>query len=577
MGNIQKYISEIISGKKNYNCEEFKDMILADHAKSGIKLFDNDSCAPFVQSGTLAEILTDRIYEGEHGQVSYDRVAVAMDYYDKQKKKDKQLSFAFNYRFSDVGNVDKTYDLFERAIIACGELSPKKEFGVRAKDKSTEKSFTAQETLVVENMARFEEMFEANYGKKPYEDAVSSTATILLLRALAQKGEEDAIDNLAEQLYPFIVRSIKTAVAKKDYLGDKKLYAVALELAEERLAKLNRVLGKDAVNVDLESVKKDARIFAELGRVNNNFKDYHINIYGVGTNPPISYVNKYGEMTVPDKVDEGIYDVVEDINDKIIGSVIDTHEEVFVSMLCALIHVETCDNYTPAARAQLEVAFALPLVQAANFLKDERARNLINSTIEKLAVAKDIEIDKNIFSKGKPKKSEKVEPVVEPVVEPIEEIEEEKQPPKKKAKTLTVEDVRKRFIKKLVSANNQYYKKIGEGKVKKEEAVTAHDNVAGIAGIMALEGKRLAMQPAEYVSMPKVSKTLPTAVVTEFVKTYLVSKADEIADRVGESEEEIEATKKEIESTKKEIGKFYTSRVKNGQISVEQVLGRDDN
>lgn len=578
MGNIQKYISEIISGKREYNCEEFKDMIIADHAKSGIKLFDNDSCAPFVQSGSLAEILTDRIYEGEHGQVSYDRVSVAMDYYDKQKKQDRQLSFAFNYRFSDVGNVDKTYDLFERAIIGCRELSANKEFGVRAKDKTTEKSFTAQETLVVENMARFEEMFEAEYGKKPYEDAVSSTATILLLRALAQKGEEDAIDNLAEQLYPFITRSIKTAVAKKDYIGDKKLYAIALELAEERLEKLNRALGKDAINVDLESLKKDARIFAELGRVNNKFKDYHINIYGVGTNPPISYVNKYGEMTVPDKVGDEIYDVIEDINDKIIGSVIDTHEEVFVSMLCALIHVETSDNYTPAGRAQLELAFALPLVQAANFLKDEKARLLINATIEKLAVAKDIEIDKKVFAKGKQKKGVKGEPVVEePVVEPIvEEPVVETVPTKRKPKPLTIEDVRKKFIKKFVSANNQYYNKIGEGKIKKEQAVIAHDNVAQIAGILGLEGKRLAMQPAEYVAMPKISKTLPTAVVTEFANAYLVSKAEEIIDRAGDSEEEIAATKKEIDDTRKEIGKFYTSRVKHGQISVEQVLGRDD-
>jgi len=76
--------------------------------------------------------------------------------------------------------------------------------------------------------------------------------------------------------------------------------------------------------------------------------------------------------------------------------------------------------------------------------------------------------------------------------------------------------------------------------------------------------------------MPKISKTLPTAVVTEFANAYLVSKAEEIIDRAGDSEEEIAATKKEIDDTRKEIGKFYTSRVKHGQISVEQVLGRDD-
>lgn len=585
MGNIQKYISEIVSGKKVFSGAEFKGAILSDHIKSGIMLFDNDSCAPFVQTGSLAEILTDRIYEGELGQVAYDRVANAIDYYDAQKKKDKQLSYAFNYHFQDVGSVDKTYELFERAIIGCGELSATKEFGVRAKDKTTEKSFTAQETLVVENMARFEEMFEEAYGKKPYEDAVSSTATILLLRALAQNGEEDAIDNLAEQLYPFIVRSIKTAVAKKDYLGDKKLYAVALELAQERLDKLNKVLGKDAITVDLEALKRDERIFAELGRVNNKFKDYHINIYGVGTNPPISYVNKYGEMIVPDKVSGDIYDIIEDINDKVIGSVIDTHEEVFVSMLCALIHAETSDNYSAAARAQLEMAFALPLAQAGNALGDEKVKVLINETFEKLAKTKGIEIDPAIFGKGKPqKKGKKGEDTVEPVVEEeaeeivpvVEEVIPEVEPQKKKAKPLTVEGVRKQFIRKLVSANNRYYDKIGAGKVKSSEIVTAHDNVAQIAGILGLEGKRLVSQPAEYVAMPKVSKTLPTAVVTEFTDAYLVSKAEEIVGAAGDSEEEIEMTKQAIATAKKDIEKFYTSRVKKGQISVEEVLGRDD-
>lgn len=596
MANIQKYIGEIISGKTAFKGVDFKKSILADFLKSGIMLFDNDSCAPFVQGAPLVELLTDRIYEGEHGQVAYEKVERAVSYYDQAKKKDSKLSYAFNYQFEDVGDITMTYEFFEKALKECGELSRENVFGVRAKDKSTAKSFTAHETLIVENMARFEEMFEEEYGKKcPYEDAATSIATILLLRAIAQKGEEDEIDNLAEQLYPFIVRSIKVAVAKKDYIGERKLYDIALDLAEQRIEKFNRVLGKGAIPVDLASLKRDEKIFSEIGRVNNKFKDYHINIYGVGANPPIGYVNLNGDIVVPDKVGVEIYDIIEEINDQIIGSVVDTHEEVFVSMLSALIHAETSDKYSAAARAQLEMVFALPLAQAVNALGDDKANELIKQTIDKLLGAEGIEIDKSALKKPttttrKPKKSEVVEEdqrepveevVPEEVVAPV--VEEEKGasvvvPPvrKREPKPLTVEEVRKKFIKKFVSENNKYYQKIGAGKVKATEVVAAHENVTMLAGILGLEGKRLVSQPAEYVAEPKVVRELPSAVMTEFADAYLVAKAEEIVRNAGETEEEIEATKQAIDSTKKEIGRFYTSRVKNGQISVEQVLGRDD-
>ena len=140
MANIQKYIGEIISGKTAFKGVDFKKSILADFLKSGIMLFDNDSCAPFVQGAPLVELLTDRIYEGEHGQVAYEKVERAVSYYDQAKKKDSKLSYAFNYQFEDVGDITMTYEFFEKALKECGELSRENVFGVRAKDKSTAKS-----------------------------------------------------------------------------------------------------------------------------------------------------------------------------------------------------------------------------------------------------------------------------------------------------------------------------------------------------------------------------------------------------------------------------------------------------
>ena len=576
MNNIKSYINGLIGTDKKFKASALKSAIYADYLSSGIMLFNNDATAPLVMEGNLVDVLSSRISEGSLGRVALDKVKALQDSYDAAKKKDSKLSYTFGVKFNDVGSVSNTFRIFKSAIEGTGELIDG-EFKAKSNNKNLLQEFTAHETLIVENMVRFEEMFEKQYGKKnPNEDAVTSLATILTLRAIAQEGEEDNIDNLAEQIYPFIVKTIK--VAGKKYVGDDNLYSMALELAEKRISELNSGLNRKAFAVDLRALKADEKIYQEANKCNNLFKDYRINLYVVGENPTVGYVNEEGKFAHC-QIRNMDYDMFEDMNKLILSSVIDTDEEVLAAMLANLIVIENTNKFTTVAKKQLSMAFALPLVQAMNKLGDEEATKIFNDVVSKLSKIDILPIDKNIFvapSREDEVTLEESQEIQDEIVDTIDgEVYEEvvepvvtEQTPVKKE--LKVEDIRKKLIKKIFSENNKYYKKIGDGKVKADIRVQAHEDVIGIAGLLNLNSKILVAGPKEYVEQEKISKALPSMVIGEFAEEYLVKLAEEIAKNP-------EVSNDAIKTAKKDIAKFYTSRVKKRQISIAQVSQDEKN
>ncbi len=576
MENIKKYLNNLIEKKEEISTKEFKKVILADYLSSGIMTYENDSVAPFVSGASLIDTLTTRATAGQRGKIAVEKLNKFKTIFVEDKKKDKTLNYAFGAKFNDVGDISKTYALFLEAVKGLGEVSRDNVFTAPSKNKIS-KVLTPYESLIDENMVRFADMFEEKFGSKDLnKDAVASVATILLLKAIAQEGEEKNIDKLAEQIHPFLFISIMHA--DKKYLGDKKIYDIAEEFVAKRITEINNGLNRKAIVVDIATLRADKKLGQEINkRVNENeFKNYQINFYTSGSNKLFGYIAPNGEIKNCNITDADFV-ALEDIDSRLIeDSVIDTAEEVLSSMLANLIVVENSTRYNTTTKKQITMACALPLVQAMNALGDDKANEIMKETLVKLAKMhkeeKDnaeekgpfeiLEFENKALEKYKPKAIKKDENAV---VENQEVVEIEK--PKKE---ITVEGARKTFYKKIFSENNKFYKAIKNGTAKiKDEKITRFEDTLAINGLLGFEKETLLTDPATFVNSDRISHEPANIIIREFAQVYMIEKADEVV----KNQEDIE---ERIKSLKKEIAKFYTTRVKKGQISMAQIEPKNE-
>ena len=423
MEQIKKYIDEIVKEGKKFNSEEFRNKIQADYMHSGIKFFINDSVAPFAfadKKNSLRKILASRCQEGANGQVAVDKYIDKEKYYDINRNNFDGLNYAYYYgmqfpqQFKDreekdkilkvfgsfksiltgegqskkigngferVGDVSKTFNLFKKATVGLDEVDENGIFKVSlGVGNSVDRSFNMREFLIEENLSQFDKVCKVkNFDEK---NAICSIATILLLRAIAQEGEEERIDNLAEELIPFI--SFALDKVQENAMSDDTLYSEALKLACDRLEKLNEGLDKQVYTSSLKNLRQDAKIYQEMRKTIDDqyFKDYNINFSHVGVNKPFSFVNKDGhfeECKIKDKKIEAFRFL--DNNIILTDSVCDTDDEVLATMFGNLFMLTSSKDEGTIARNNLVEAFALPLIQAANKLGDEKANVIIKEAI----------------------------------------------------------------------------------------------------------------------------------------------------------------------------------------------------
>lgn len=577
MENIKNYLNGLIENKGEISTKELKKVILADYLSSGVMTYENDAVAPFVSGASLIDTLTTRATAGQRGKIAVEKLNKFKSIFVEDKKKDKTLNYAFGAKFNDVGEISKTYSLFLEAVKGLGEVSRDNVFTAPSKNKMS-KVLTPYESLIDENMVRFADMFEEKYGSKDLnKDAVASVATILLLKAIAQDGEEKNIDKLAEQIHPFLFISIMHA--DKKYLGDKKVYDIAEDFVIKRITELNNGLNRKAIVVDIATLRADKKLGQEINkRVNENeFKNYQINFYTTGSNKLFGFIAPSGEIKNCNITDADFV-ALEDIDSRLIeDSVIDTAEEVLSSMLANLIVVENSTRYNTTVKKQLTMACALPLVQAMNALGDEKANEIFTKTLVRLSeMYKEekanteekgsfeiLEFENKAIEKYKPTAIRKNETIVATEIQDVVETEKPK-------KEITVEAARKTLYRKFVSENNKYYKAIKNGTAKiKDDKIMRFEDTLAINGLLGFEKDILLVDPLTFVNADRISHEPANIIVREFAKTYMVEKADEIVKNQEDIEERIKALKKEI-------AKFYTSRVKKGQISMEQIEPKNE-
>jgi len=571
MENIKSYLNETIVKANPIKAAELRNAIFSDYLSSGIMLFNNDATAPFVTKGELVEILSSRILEGQLGKIAMQNVENLQNLYTEMKNTDKKLSYTVFAKFNDVGDVSKTYKLFIEAMQGRGEISRDFILPVPS-DSLNEHLLKEYETLIATNAVRFEAMFEEEAPKKnPNKDAVATLATILTLRAIAQEGEEDAIDNLAEQLYPYLVKTIKNA--GKKYMGDKDLYGFAEYLAMKRIEEINKGLNRYAIVTNLRGLRADERIWQEANKYNNRFTEYNINFDRFGSNPSFGYVGEDGKIALCDLNNED-YALLRTLATRMSDGSIDTDEEVFSAMFANLLAVENSKKLTTKDRKQLAIAFALPLIQAMNKLGDEKSNILMKEALDKLVPMylkekkNETEEDVNIFG-GLEVETDALTKIRKR--KPITEIEPERKPsggvatqiveitPKpKKNTTVDAPKVRKALIKAFTSENAKAFKKIVKGNMEGKDVYVAYQNNTVIEGIFARNIKKLQVEPQDALVNEIVSEELPIAVVKEFTDKYLIERTEEIVKNQ-------DTAKDEIKKTKTEIGKFYKSRVVKGE------------
>lgn len=416
MENIKTYLSDIIQKGKSFQKDEFQDRIGKDFLGSGIKFFNNDSIAPFVFANggnSLSDILEKRCKEGLNGEVALENYLEKRRYYGKNKENFHGLNYAYYFEgFEDVGFIIKTFSIFYKAVKGLNEVNENGAFNVTAaKSIKNPREFKAYEFLIEENLSQFEEVCPATNPND--KNAICSIATIMLLRAIAQEGEEDEIDELAEQLIPFVSFALKESNRQ---MSDEKIYACALALASERLERLNEGLDREAFTAKLKNLKQDAKLFQEMRKsiLDQNFADYYINFSNKGANKKFSFINKNGEFEEC-KVKDKKMDAYRYLDTEILleDSVCDTDEEVLAIMFGNLLMLASSKDEGTIENNKLAMAFALPLMQAANKLGNEKANQIIKETIARFnssmkdndsrkavikEVLKPLEIDEEIFA-----------------------------------------------------------------------------------------------------------------------------------------------------------------------------------
>ncbi len=571
MENIKSYLNDTIMKANEIKAAELKNAIFSDYLSSGIMLFNNDATAPFVTKGNFVDILSSRILEGELGKKAMQNVENLQNLYTEMKNTDRRLSYTIFAKFNNVGDVSKTFKLFVEAMQGRGEISRDYKLPVPS-NSLNEHVLESYESLIATNAVRFEDMFEAEISKKnPNKDAVATLATILTLRAIAQEGEEDTIDNLAEQLYPYLVKTINNA--GKKYMGDKNLYDLAEYFAMKRVEEINKGLNRYAIVTNLRELRADERIWQEANKYNNRFTEYNINFDRFGSNPAFGYVGEDGKIALCEINNED-YALLRTLATRMSDGAIDTDEEVFSAMFANLLAVENSKKLTTKDRKQLAIAFALPLVQAMNKLGDEKANILMKETLEKLVPmyleekknqeSKDVnvfgglEVETKALEKIRKKKNgteitteRKPEGGVEPTIVEIT-------PKPSKPTTVEAPKVRKAFIKAFTSANAKAFKKIIKGNMESQNIYVAYQNNTVIEGIFARNIKKLQLNPQEALLEEFISDELPITVVKDFTDEYLIKRTDEIVKNQ-------DTAKDEIKKTKTDINKFYKSRVIKGE------------
>lgn len=375
---IKTYLKSIVDGEK-LNISDFKINLLGDLLHSNMLILRNDAIAPFVEERDLKDVINGRIQEGQFGFNAVQRFNEIKENFRQTKQNDESLTPIFHANIKEVGNIEKTYKKFIEAIAQRKEIEGSV-FSVPSAVVS-EKVFKPHELLIVENEARFEDMYEKKDLSEENKLAVCSVATILLLKGIASIEEENEVDDLAEQVYPYVLLGIRNAGVK--YIGDEALYEQAKTLAKERLNDLNIALGENQTYfADFDKLLADEKIYQEINKVANKFSDYRINFYGEGTNPPISDINDQGQFDYCDIEDED-YNLFEKLDKLLLNSVVDTDEEVLQAMFANLFTLQNSYHYDEKTQEQLTKAFALPLVQSMNTLGTEKSSKLIQDVVEK--------------------------------------------------------------------------------------------------------------------------------------------------------------------------------------------------
>lgn len=559
MENIREELKKIISGKKKISRTEIKNAISADYMKSGVEIINNDSTSQFVGGKKLLETLIARAEEGVFGGDAVERFDEAKASFSKIKKNDSVAQSMAYVKFDKVDGIESTYARFEKAVLVLKELGSDKTFSIISKNDGKTVKYDRTSAIVVQNLEAIRNLAKQQYGGKVFEankEALTILSTIFTLRAIAKKEEEDKVDDVAEQLLPYLANSI--VLANKKYMGDSALIMEALKLATKRVDVLNSALsGDDKITCDISKILLDERLYVEMNKVANEFRDYNINFYSEGSNKPLSYIDEKGVRRVCQTTEKhDIYSICETVNKYVIkDSMIDTDEEVFMSSFMNLIVVENLENISDEQRKQFSMAFALNLVQSMNKLGDEKCQTLAREVIENLVALESCDENNQIPKSIRKSLSDSLSAIKTGIdgYNPAEEVKTVEKP----KKTKTIADVRKALIKRLDAENKSYYGKVATGKKKVKDRDNAISLATSIKGLIDYNGKVVCQKPEEVLASIESSQNVSEVVFGNFVTEYLGEYAEAM---VGLSEEEY---KEKYEVAKKDVKSFHKEKVQN--------------
>lgn len=559
MENIREELKDIISGKKKITISNIKKAISADYMQSGIEIINNDSTSQFVGGKKLSEALLTRVEEGVLGRDAVKKFEKQKNIFAKAKKNnEKTQSMAF-VKFDSVDGINSTYARYEKAIVALKELDSDRIFHISSESSGKKIGYDKTSAIIVQNLEAIRAIAKKQYAQgevfEANKEALTILSTIFTLRAIAMKGEEDKVDDVAEQLLPYLANAIDYAEQVK-YIGDNALISEALKLAQKRINVLNSVFtDEDKITCDVSKILLDERLFIEMNKVANEFRDYNINFYSEGSNNPLSFIDENGIRKVCQTTSKrDLFSVCESVNRYVIkDSVIDTDEEVFMSSLMNLIVIENLEKITDEQRKQFSMAFSLNLVQSMNKLGNEKSQILTREVLENLVAFTSCAENDQIPEGIRKKLEESIVAIQTSVAEykPAEETIRVEKP----KKTKTIAEVRKALIKRFDAENKNYYGKVTAGKKKVKDRDTAIALATSIKGLIDYNLKTVCQNPEEVLSAVESSKNASEIVFGSFVSEYLGDYAESMT---GLSEEEY---KEKYETAKRDVKSFHKENV----------------
>lgn len=551
MDSVKKFLDKAISGG---SCKrtDLKKAIVEDYMNSHMVIFNNDTTSTLiVKNGaeTFQTLFDQKAAEGMFGEDMESRLDDVSNKYSHNKKEDDMLTYSFNTKFFATLGIGQTWKVFKEAIQANGELSQDGCFNVNAANITEKKDFVPYEVLIVKNMAKIEEQFDndASFSRvKKYKDLICTLSTILVLKGIAQNGEEKQIDKLAVQLLDFMTTKVRHDNKKLD---NETLINSAIVLAETRLKNLNN--GKTTYIANYQSLLDDERLFQEMNKTCKRFAEYNVNLTGKGSNGSLVTTIRGGKTYTNSSFVSGKgYENIVKISKKLARPNM-TEEDLMKICLTDLIIVANASKLEEKQKKGLCLGFVLPVVQVMNKIGSVESKEIFNDSVvflkslegEDKALLEELGFDIKVLST----------PVAEnSAANAQEKIKPELSPEEKKAKLEKA--IRKQLAKALDKANKSHYNSVKKGLLKKEtdQKLQMQQLVVEFAGKWALNKKELENNPEK-------CEMNDNSISSQFVKNfsdYIFETAPVIASFDDEERKQV------LKDTKKELKNKYVEDVK---------------